>query len=177
MDRYAPAMGEDPFAGPDRPGPPTEPLGDGHRSTIGMLVALLRSGRLIESWLASTLASDGLDTSEFTALLALYLTGEPHRLAAGQISASLVQTTGGTTKTIRRLEDRGLVARVADPGDRRRSLVELSPAGLDATVASLYLVLDALDVEVGDLDATQRAELGLGLARLSAELAERLDRR
>lgn len=158
-------------------GPLAAHLGEGHRSTIGVLVAVLRTGRLIESWLASTLAADGLDTSEFTALMALYLAGEPHRLSAGEISESLVQTTGGTTKTIRRLDDRGLVQRVADPGDGRRSLVELRPDGLAATVDALHLVLDAFDLEIGDLDEAQRTELGLGLVRLSAELGERLDRR
>lgn len=152
-------------------------MGEGHRSTIGVLVAVLRTGRLIESWLSSTLAADGLDTSEFTALMTLYLAGEPQRLSAGEISDSLVQTTGGTTKTIRRLEDRGMVKRVADPGDGRRSLVELSHKGLETTIGALHLVLDTFDREIGDLDEAQRVELGQGLVRLSAELGERLDRR
>lgn len=162
---------------PDLLGPLAPHLGGDHRSTIGVLVAVLRTGRLIESWLSSTLAADDLDTSEFTAMMALYLAGRPHRLAAGQISEALVQTTGGTTKTIRRLEDRGLVARVADPGDGRRALIELTADGVGATVDALHLVLDAFDLEIGDLDEAQRVELGLGLVRLSAELGERLDRR
>ena len=164
-------------AEPDLLGPLAPHLGEGHRSTIGVLVAVLRTGRLIESWLSSTLAADGLDTSEFTALMALHLAGEPHRLSAGEISDALVQTTGGTTKTIRRLEDRGMVKRVADPGDGRRSLVELSDDGIETVVGALHLVLDAFDLEIGDLDEAQRVELGLGLVRLSAELGERLDRR
>ncbi|MGB1630224.1 MAG: MarR family winged helix-turn-helix transcriptional regulator [Acidimicrobiales bacterium] len=164
-------------AEPDLLGSLAPHLGEGHRSTIGVLVAVLRTGRLIESWLSSTLAADGLDTSEFTALMALYLQGDPHRLSAGEISDALVQTTGGTTKTIRRLEDRGMVKRVADPGDGRRSLVELSPDGLEITVGTLHLVLDAFDLEIGDLDEAERVEVGVGLVRLSAELGERLDRR
>ena len=70
-----------------------------------------------------------------------------------------------------------MVKRVADPGDGRRSLVELSHEGLETTVNALHLVLDAFDLEIGDLDEAQRAELGFGLVRLSAELGERLDRR
>lgn len=162
---------------PDLLGALAPHLGEGHRSTIGVLVAVLRTGRLIESWLASTLAADGFDTSEFTAMMALYLAGAPHRLAAGEISDALVQTTGGATKTIRRLEERGMVERVADPGDGRRSLVELTTAGHAATLGALHLVLDAFDLEIGDLDEAQRVELGRGLLRLSAELGERLDRR
>lgn len=148
-----------------------------HRGTIAVLVTVLRTGRLIESWLAATLAAEGLDTSEFTALMSLYLAGEPHRLAAGEISKSLVQTTGGTTKTVRRLEDRGLVRRVSDPGDARRTLVELRDAGRRTAQSSLRFVLDAFDLEIGDLDEAQRRELGTGLTRLSVELGDRLDGR
>lgn len=149
-------------------------IADEHRSTIAVLVSVLRTGRQIESWLSSTLASDGLDTSEFTALSSLFLGGPPHRRSAGEIATSLVQTTGGTTKTVRRLEDRGLVRRVADPGDGRRSLVELTDAGAELANATIELVLDAFDLDIGGLDEAERTELGAGLVRLSLELGDRL---
>ena len=148
-----------------------------HRPTIEVLVLVLRTGRQLESWLSDTLAADDLDTSEFTALSALWLSGEPHRLSAGEIAESLVQTTGGTTKTIRRLEEHGWVKRVSDPHDGRRALIELTSTGLDAARGSLELVLDAFDLDIGDLDAAERSELGVRMARLSSELGERLDRR
>ena len=88
-----------------------------------------------------------------------------------------MQTTGGTTKTIRRLEERSLVRRVDDPEDRRRALIELTPAGLELARSTLDLVLDAFDLDIGALDAAERTELGRNLARLSTELNERLDRR
>jgi len=147
-----------------------------HRSTIEVLIWVFRTGRQVEAWLADTLATEGFDTSEYTALTALWLDGEPHRLAAGEISDRLVQTTGGTTKTIRRLEERGLVRRVADPDDGRRALIELTAAGLDAARSTLDLVLDAFDLDIGGLDAAERTELGGRVARLSGELDERLHR-
>ena len=147
-----------------------------HTSTIAVLVTVLRTGRQIEAWLGSTLASEDLDTSEFSALASLLTSGPPHQRSAGELSTALVQTTGGTTKTIRRLEERGLVRRVVDPGDGRRALVELTGDGYDLTVATLGLVMDAFDLEIGDLDEAERAELGLGLARLSVELGDRLRR-
>ena len=151
-------------------------VGDRHLSTISVLVTVLRTGRQIEAWLGATLAENDLDTSEFSALASLLTGGPPHQRSAGEISAALVQTTGGTTKTIRRLEARGLVRRVVDPGDGRRSLVELTSDGYDLTRATLALVLDAFDLEIGDLDEAERSELGLGLARLSVELGDRLRR-
>ena len=148
-----------------------------HRATAGVLVALLRTGRQIEAWLSGILAAEGLDTSEYVALSALWLEPEPHRLSAGEIAERLVQTTGGTTKTIRRLEDRSLVRRVDDPDDGRRALIELTPAGLELARSTLDFVLDAFDLDIGALDTAERTELGRNLARLSQELNERLDRR
>lgn len=148
-----------------------------HWSTVEVLVWAFRTGRQVEAWMSDALASEGFDTSEFTALSALWMTGEPHQLSAGEIADRLVQTTGGTTKTIRRLEERGLVRRVADPNDGRRALIQLTASGLDAARSTLELILDAFDLDIGDLDAAERTELGSRLARISAELDDRLRRR
>lgn len=147
------------------------------RTTIAVLVAVLRAGRQLEAWLADTLAEDDLDITGYIALSALWLGGPPHRLSAGELADRIVQTTGGTTKTIRRLEHRELVVRVADPADGRRALIELTPAGLELARSTLDLVLDAFDLDIGELDAAERAELGHRVARLSQELGERLRRR
>ncbi|MFC0528105.1 MarR family winged helix-turn-helix transcriptional regulator [Phytohabitans kaempferiae] len=52
-------------------------------------------------------------------------------LSAGDLAARLGLTTGAITRMIDRLVDRGFAQRVADPADRRRVLVELTP---EATV-------------------------------------------
>ncbi|MDG2028229.1 MAG: MarR family transcriptional regulator [Acidimicrobiales bacterium] len=148
-----------------------------HWLTVEVLVWAFRTGRQVEAWLSDALATEGFDTSEYTALSALWMNGEPHQLSAGEIADSLVQTTGGTTKTIRRLEDRGLVRRVADPTDGRRALIQLTPAGLQSAESTLDLILDAFDLDIGDIDAAERSELGSRLARISAELDDRLHRR
>ena len=45
------------------------------------------------------------------------------------IAAALSITVGGTSKLIDRIEAAGLCQRRPDPGDRRASLIELTPAG------------------------------------------------
>lgn len=148
-----------------------------HWSTVEVLVWAFRVGRQVEAWLSDALVSEGFDTSEYMAVSALWMNGAPHQLSAGEIADRLVQTTGGTTKTIRRLEERGLVLRVADPNDGRRALIQLTPAGLRSAESTLELILDAFDLDIGDLDAAERSELGGRLARISAELDDRLHRR
>lgn len=148
-----------------------------HRATFVVLLWAFRTGRQLEALLSDILLDEGLDTSEFTLLSALRIEGPPHRLAAGELADRLVQTTGGTTKTIRRLEDRGSIRRVADPDDKRRVLIELTSAGAELARSSLELVLDAFDLDIGELDVAERAELGVRIARLSEELSERVRRR
>ncbi len=147
-----------------------------HRHTIDVLVLTLLAGRKLEAWLSETVAVRQLDTSSFSALAALWLAGPPHRMSAGELAQRIVQTSGGVTKTMRRLVDRGLVRRVADPDDGRRSLLELTPEGLTLARETLVLALDAFDSEIGDLDAAEREGVAAAVQRLVAELSERLSR-
>jgi DNA-binding MarR family transcriptional regulator len=49
--------------------------------------------------------------------------------AAGELSAGTGLSSAATTTLIDRLERKGFVQRVRDPGDRRRVLVEMTPQG------------------------------------------------
>ena len=151
-------------------------LGERHRRTFDVLVLTLLAGRQLEAWIAETVAVHELDTSSYFALSALWLAGPPHRMSAGELARRIVQTSGGATKTMQRLVGRGLVRRVADPDDGRRSLLELTPAGLTLARDTLDLVLDAFDSQIGDLDEPEREGVAAAVQRLVAELSERLSR-
>jgi len=49
------------------------------------------------------------------------------RMTAGQLATAARLTSGAVTAVLDRLEKAGLVRRVADPADRRRVLVEVTP--------------------------------------------------
>ena len=152
-------------------------VGERNRATFEVLLWTFRTGRQLEALLSDALLVEGLDTSEFTVLCSLLMEGPPHCLAAGDIADRLVQTTGGTTKTVRRLEVRGLVQRVADPQDKRRVVIELTQEGSDLAKSSLELALDTFDLDIGELDVAERTELGTRMARLSEEIGEKVRRR
>ena len=151
-------------------------LGERHRHTIDVLALTLLAGRQIEAWVSDTVAVHELDTSSYFALTALWLSGSPHRMSAGELARRIVQTSGGATKTMQRLVGRGLVRRVADPDDGRRSLLELTPSGLTLARETLDLVLDAFDSQIGDLDEPEREGVAAAVQRLVVELSERLNR-
>jgi DNA-binding MarR family transcriptional regulator len=77
----------------------------------------------------------GAITAEFGITLADYLVlGVVRRSPGGRsaptaISDVLGRTTGGMTLTLDRLENAGWLRRSPDPADRRRVVVELTPAG------------------------------------------------
>ena len=147
-----------------------------HRHTFDVLVVTLLAGRQMEAWLSETLAARQLDTSGYFALSALWLIGPPHRMTAGELAQRIVQTSGGATKTTQRLVARGLVRRVADPDDGRRSLLELTPEGLSMARETLDVVLDAFDTDIGALDEAEREGVAAAVQRLVVELSERLSR-
>ncbi len=151
-------------------------LGKQHRHTVDVLIWTLLAGRQIEAWLSETLAARQLDTSGYFALSALWLVGPPHRMTAGELARRIVQTSGGATKTTQRLVSQGLVRRVADPDDGRRSLLELTPKGLGLARETLDVVLEAFDTEIGALDEAEREGLAAAVQRLVFQLGERLNR-
>ena len=83
------------------------------------------------------------------------------------------------TKTLRRLEDDGLIIRVPDERDRRVSYVQLTSEGEERAAAALAVVLgewqDALRLRGIDLDAAMATVTEL-LATLEALTGSRLGR-
>lgn len=82
-------------------------------------------------------------------------------------------TSSGTTKRLDRLEQAGLIARDPDPGDRRGTLITLTPAGLElldtATAAHLANERRLLDALTGAdrrrlADLLRKLQLGLPTA-------------
>ncbi len=149
------------------------PLADALEATsAGILVWAYLAGRQLEVWLAEALGPTGLTTSEFGALAGTAFAGE-HTLTAGDLAQWTVQTSGGTTKTIQRLVDRGLVRRVADPTDGRRTLIDATPDGHHLAAVVVADLVGRLEGDLGDLDAAHRTDLKDGLRRLSSALGWR----
>jgi len=76
-----------------------------------------------------TLADHGLNYGEYKLLLRLVTRTEDNRMSAGDLSRSLMLSSGAMTNRLDRLEAAGFVRRVPDPRDRRGVLVELTKQG------------------------------------------------
>jgi len=71
----------------------------------------------------------GLQSAEFEALCALRTSPPPHRMTPTELYRLLLVSSGGMTKILVRLEDKGLIARPDNPRDARSREVALTPRG------------------------------------------------
>lgn len=101
-------------------------------------------------------AAYGLSEPEFDLLATLRRAGAPFARAAGELAAHTMVTTGGLTKRVDRLVERGLVARDVSPADARGRLVRLTRDGLaliDEAFAAHMENEKRLVAEFGEQDA------------------------
>jgi DNA-binding MarR family transcriptional regulator len=104
----------------------------------------------------------GIELWEFDVLTALRRAGKPYQLSPGALIRETLVTSGTMTNRVDRLAERGLVARSADPGDRRGVLVGLTPTGKKTVDAAFEALLDrerALLAQLSHADARRLAAL------------------
>jgi DNA-binding MarR family transcriptional regulator len=94
------------------------------------------------------------------------------RMSAGELARHSGLTTGAVTAVIDRLERAGYVRRVADPADRRRVLVELTPQ-LKETLEELMGPLGEAGRPLLERYSHDQLELLIEFTRISREVQER----
>jgi DNA-binding MarR family transcriptional regulator len=85
------------------------------------------------------------------------------------IKEELSLTVGGTSKLVDRIEAAGLCRRLANPGDRRSRIIELTPAGQRLLAKAAKSFEDELEARLGSV-VTGRAldQFGATLVKLRA---------
>ncbi len=130
-------------------------------ATIGRVLVI---AQVLTKRVEAALADHQLTLGQFDILATLRRHPE-QRLSPGKLLASVVLTSGGMTARLDKLAEMGLVARTADPNDRRGVVVALTAAGrrrIDAATATRFA--EAADAVAG-LPAAERAALE-GLLKL-----------
>lgn len=127
------------------------------QAVIGRLhrVALELTSRLVAVY-----AEFGLSEPEFDLLATLRRAGVPYERTASELAAHTMVTTGGLTKRVDRLAERGLVERGVATDDARRRPVRLTPAGVELIDRAFTAHLaneHRLVAELGEQDAAALA--------------------
>ena len=98
---------------------------------IGFL--LRRAHQRASAIFAARIGAHDLTPTQFAALAKIHDSGAISQNRLGRVTAMDPATMQGV---IARLNDRGLIERAADPTDKRRTLLRLTPAGRAAFLAS-----------------------------------------
>ncbi|MFD3663642.1 MarR family winged helix-turn-helix transcriptional regulator [Streptomyces sp. NPDC058659] len=140
--------------------------------TTPMLVIgrLFRLTDALDQRLRPPFGAAGLGSGDFDVLAALRRSGEPYALSAGELSRTVLVTTGAITKRVDRLEQRGLVARTVAEADSRGRLVTLTAEGVALTDELIAVHLDNQRGLLAGLGEDEQAELADLLERLALSL-------
>jgi DNA-binding MarR family transcriptional regulator len=107
-------------------------------------------GSLAQALVATVARRHRLSHAALNALAVVEGNGGP--LPAGQLSARMHITSGTMTSVLDTLEGNGYIRRHADPTDRRRVLVDLTPAAQAVLDRVLPEVQQAVTAVIGTLD-------------------------
>ncbi|BBJ67479.1 MULTISPECIES: MarR family winged helix-turn-helix transcriptional regulator [Enterobacter] len=123
---------------------------------FGRMLRLMK--HLGKEW-AEAMAQFGFREGEFDVLATLRRAGEPYCLSPTQLYTSLLITSGAITNRLNRLEQQGLIRRIADPDDKRSSLVSLTPHGQALIEQALVVHTETQNALLSNLSNAQRAQL------------------
>ncbi len=135
-------------------------------SSFPPMVRLARLSVLIESFQQAVLSPFELSSGDYGVLAALRRAGEPYQLSPSNLYSRLQRSSGGMTKTLKRLEELTLVERSPNPQDGRGSVVSLTERGLDIQERVFNAFLSATQDLLAPLSRTDLTETDRVLSNL-----------
>lgn len=131
---------------------------------------LLSIGRQLEGRANAALKPLGLHYTDLDVLATLRRGGRPYRRTPTELRNSVLITSGAMTACLDRLESNGLIARVADPQDRRSSAAELTAEGRKRIDKAIAVRFDEAAQALSGLSDAERARLAALLKKLGQSL-------
>jgi DNA-binding MarR family transcriptional regulator len=98
---------------------------------VGVITRLARVRTHLDTALAAVFAGFDLTPADFQVLVTLRRAGSPHRMSQARLMDALGLTSGTVSVRLTRLEQRDLVRREPDPGDKRSFTVRLTARGAE----------------------------------------------
>ena len=145
---------------------------ENQRLALGAYAKLMRAASCVTAKMHQHLAGWRLTISQFGVLEALFHLGPMNQQELGR---KILKSSGNITMVVDNLEKRKLVSRTIDPGDRRRTWVNLTPEG-EATIRDIFPEHAAVSEQVFSvLDVAECRRMGSLLKKLGrGQTSERL---
>lgn len=129
--------------------------------------------RRLHRTMDETLSEFGLDSAEHKALSVLAQSGEPYRSTPGRLAERMDLSSGAMTNRLDRLEQAGLIRRLADPADRRRVVVELTDHGRETYRSAVGAQAKKEALVTAALNTKEKVQLNALLRKLMLEFERR----
>jgi DNA-binding MarR family transcriptional regulator len=139
-------------------------------SALRLSARILRLERFLSRRIHSDLDAVGLSEGEVNVLAALRRAGPPYELTPTELYRGLLLSSGAMTNRIDRLQDAGLVHRIPDDDDRRRTRVALTERGRETIDDAMDAHLRGLEGLLGFLGDEDRDALEDLLRRVLCHL-------
>ncbi len=134
---------------------------------MGVIGRLSRLSRQYEHAIRLNLVAFDLRSDEFDVLATLRRSGKPFKLNPRDLLESMMVSSATMTHRLDKLEARGLVAREADPNDRRGVVAKLTPNGRRLIDRALEAHVRLEDNFLEPLGQEDRDQLTVLLRRLA----------
>jgi DNA-binding MarR family transcriptional regulator len=128
-------------------------------SALRLSARIVRLERFLSRRVQSDLDAIGLNEGEVNVLAALRRAGPPYELTPTALYQGLLLSSGAMTNRIDRLEEAGLVRRIPDADDRRRTRVALTDRGRATIDEAMDTHLRGLQDLLGFLSPADRSAL------------------
>lgn len=139
------------------------------RSTLSLFTRIFFLARLESAFYDVALKDTERNVIEHYVLSRLRMLGPQ---TATEINVTLMQTSGGITNTINRLDQAGLVKRVPSAEDRRKTLIHLTAKGRREADKTRALVEALASKKIQSLKESDRDQISEALDKLIAILAD-----
>lgn len=139
-------------------------------SPMGVIGRISRLSDELEARLRPTFAAHGLGEGEFDVLATLRRGGPRTELTPGELTASMMVTSGAVSKRLDRLVGAGLVRRRSSDHDARSRLVSLTDQGRELVDAAVEAHLANEERLLSGLSPEERRQLADLLRRLTLSL-------
>lgn len=143
----------------------------GHLDAAATVIRLFRAREMLFANARTIVEQYELSVGEFEVLASLRKYGEPYELTPSNICQANLVSSGGLTKVLNNLEERGYVSRKVNEQDQRSRVVKLTKQGQKLIEEALSAVLARHEKTLSNtLEKKERQELDRLLIKLNAGL-------
>jgi len=134
-------------------------------------VRMIRAGDILLTLGRKRLEPFKLTPAEFDTLSTLRKIGEPYEASPSCLCKANLLSSGGLTKVLNNLEDRGFISRISHEDDKRSRLVKLSDEGFTLIEAAMAALLETNEKLFSSIFTDEeRIQLNILLSKFHREI-------